>query len=173
MSVCSLIDAVIETLETVDTNGDEGGSSGASGGASGGGNRPHFCFVDIISSTQHRSTPEGIEAFRDDLGGLENVITTAARTVVFCTPLLRPAALTRCWCIYEIMKSMIHGKHVHVGLTSSDRNDLDNVLISNFDEIMTMFGTLYANNAMATEPKDRDFVFEGAEATTGFQRRSA
>ena len=112
MSVCSLIDAVIETLETLNTNGDEGGS--------GGGNQPHFCFVDIISSTQHRSTPEGIEAFRDDLGGLENVITTAARTVVFCTPLLRPAALTRCWCIYEIMKSMIHGKHVHVGLTFED-----------------------------------------------------
>ena len=40
----------------------------------------------------------------------------------------------------QIMKSMIHGKHVHVGLSASDKACLDDVLIrpKQFGEILTM-----------------------------------
>ena len=69
MSVVSLIDAVAGTLATVDeAEGGEGGGGdddGEGGGASGGRApvdedrgelHPHFVFIDIFTSTQHRES---------------------------------------------------------------------------------------------------------------------
>ena len=162
MSVCKLIDAVLETL---------GAATDRSNGSNGSDESPPpvFCFVDIFCSTQHQSTHAGKTAFQSDLGQLQSIIRAADSTLVYCAPLLRPTALTRCWCLYEVMSAMQHGKTVHVGLSSADRRGLGELLIGSFDTIVTMFTHIDAENADATDPRDKTFIFAEIRKTVQFK----
>jgi tetratricopeptide (TPR) repeat protein len=82
------------------------------------------------------------------------------RTVFYASPLLQPTALSRAWCLYEIMKTIAHGKKLLVGLSAADREGLKMLITNDFDRILTMFSSIKSENAEATRIEDKEMIFE-------------
>ena len=83
-------------------------------------------FLDILVCAQHRSIrPDGTNPNEIDVKKIDEVIRhDCNRTVFYASPLLQPSALSRAWCLYEIMKTVVYGKELLVGLSESDREGL-------------------------------------------------
>ena len=89
----------------------------------------------------------------------EDIIRVCARTVLFATPILQPTALSRAWCLYEVMTTMSNGKELLVALSLSDRGRLKDLLSTDFDSIVTMFTSIKSEKAVATLEEDRTKIF--------------
>lgn len=63
------------------------------------------CFVDVFVCAQHRGVRPKSNSCPNatDVGKFEEVVSACTRLVLYCTPLTKPKALTRVWCLYEIM----------------------------------------------------------------------
>ena len=117
---------------------------------------------------QHRGIrPDGTCPNAVDCDKFDEVIRACVRTVFYASPLLRPSALSRAWCLFEIMKTIVHGKKLFVGLSASDREDLKKLISKNFDRIVTMFSSIKSENAEATFEEDRMKIFGWIHAELG------
>ena len=133
-------------------------------------------FLDVLVCAQHRGIrPDGTCPNAVDCRKFEDVVSKCIRTVFYASPLLNPLALSRAWCLYEIMKTIRYGKELLVVLSESDREDLKGLISNNFDRIETMFSSIKSANAQATHQEDEDMIFEmirrdlGANGVDGFK----
>ena len=118
-------------------------------------------FLDVLVCAQHRGVrPDGTCPSDADRSMFDDVIRgLCTRTVFYASPLLQPTALSRAWCLYEIMKTIAHGKKLLVGLSAADREGLKMLITNDFDRILTMFSSIKSENAEATrEEEDRKSV---------------
>ena len=87
-------------------------------------------FLDVLVCAQHRGVrPDGTCPNAVDILKFDEVIRACIRTVFYASPLLQPSALSRAWCLYEIMKTVVYGKELLVGLSESDREGLKALIL--------------------------------------------
>ena len=72
------------------------------------------CFVDVFVCAQHRGVRPGSNTCPNatDVGKFEEVIDACARLVLYATPLTQPKALSRVWCLFELMSAMKRNRRV-------------------------------------------------------------
>ena len=81
------------------------------------------CFVDVFVCAQHRGTRPGSStcANANDVGKFEEVVDATERLVLYATPLTQPKALSRVWCLFELMSAMKRDRAVIIALSGEDR----------------------------------------------------
>ena len=127
------------------------------------------CFVDVLVCAQHRGARPGSGTCPNatDVGQFEAVVDACARLVLFCTPLTRPKALTRVWCLFELKSAMERGRPVLVALGASDRAQLRRLLREDFGRLEALFTTIRSADAEATVAADRAMIFGWIERDLG------
>ena len=112
-------------------------------------------FLDVLVCAQHRGNrPDGTCPNAVDCLKFDEIIRVCNRTVFYASPLLQPLALSRAWCLFEIMMTIVHGKKLLVALNESDREGLKRLILNDFDRIVTMFCSIKSENAEATLEED-------------------
>jgi tetratricopeptide (TPR) repeat protein len=119
------------------------------------------CFVDVFVCAQHRGVRPVSNSCPNatDVGKFEEVVNACTRLVLYCTPLANPKALTRVWCLYEIMSAIKRDRPVNVALSAADRAELHRLLYEDFDKLIALFSTIKSKQAEATFDTDRVMVF--------------
>ena len=127
------------------------------------------CFVDVFVCAQHRGVRPGSKTCPNatDVGKFEEVIDACERLVLYATPLTQPKALSRVWCLFELMSAMKRGRAVIIALSGEDRAELRRLLYEEFDRLKALFTTIKSENAEATMPADRDMIFGWIRADLG------
>ena len=69
-----------------------------------------------------------------------------------------PGALTRAWCLFELVKALAKGATLHVVLAPSDVDGFEALLTDDFDEIAGIVAGIDAADAQITKVEDRDYI---------------
>ena len=90
-----------------------------------------------------------------DVGKFDEVIQSCDRLCLYSTTIDNPKVLSRVWCLYEVMSAIRCGIPVMVILSSADQDQLRDMLLHDFDKIITLFSAIKSEQAEATFEKDR------------------
>lgn len=92
-------------------------------------------FVDIFSCSQHRRD-SAREAGQDmacpnmcDVGHFETVLAACSKLVFYATPVTKPLALGRVWCLFEVVKAHQLGLPIVVTFGQRDERILQSELL--------------------------------------------
>ena len=69
-----------------------------------------------------------------------------------------PGAMTRAWCLFELVKALAKGATLHVVLAPADVDGFEALLTTRFDEIAGIMACLNAADAQITKIEDRDYI---------------
>ena len=69
-----------------------------------------------------------------------------------------PGAMTRAWCLLELVKALAKGAKLHVVLAPADVDDFEELLTGDFDEIAGIVAGIDATDAQITKIEDRDYI---------------
>ena len=69
-----------------------------------------------------------------------------------------PGAMTRAWCLLELVKALAKGATLHVVLAPADVDDFEELLTGDFDEIAGIVAGIDATDAQITKIEDRDYI---------------
>ena len=137
-----------------DTLADAASATGSGGGGGGSLVNPTavFAFVDVFVCAQHRGERPGSGTCpnKTDVAKFEEVVDGCERLLIYCTPITQPKALSRVWCLFELMSAMKRGVPVLVALSAVDRRKLFQLLMTDMDRITTLFTDITSERAEAT-----------------------
>ena len=69
-----------------------------------------------------------------------------------------PGAMTRAWCLFELVKALAKGATLHVVLAPADVDGFEELLTDDFDEIAGIVAGIDANDAQITKIEDRYYI---------------
>jgi len=69
-----------------------------------------------------------------------------------------PGAMTRAWCMFEVVKALAKGATLHVVLAPADVDGFEELLTRRFDEIAGIVAGIDAADAQITKIEDRDYI---------------
>jgi tetratricopeptide (TPR) repeat protein len=69
-----------------------------------------------------------------------------------------PGAMTRAWCMFELVKALAKGATLHVVLAPADVDGFEELLTRRFDEIAGIVAGIDAADAQITKIEDRDYI---------------
>jgi len=69
-----------------------------------------------------------------------------------------PGAMTRAWCMFELVKALAKGATLHVVLAPADVDGFEELLTDDFDEIAGIVAGIDAADAQITMIEDRDYI---------------
>ena len=69
-----------------------------------------------------------------------------------------PGAMTRAWCMFELVKALAKGATLHVVLAPADVDGFEELLTRRFDEIAGIVAGIDAADAQITMVEDRDYI---------------
>ena len=69
-----------------------------------------------------------------------------------------PGAMTRAWCMFELVKALAKGCELHVVLCQADLDGLDGLLRDRFDDIADVIAKLDAEDAQISKTEDREYI---------------
>ena len=69
-----------------------------------------------------------------------------------------PGAMTRAWCLFELVKALAKGATLHVVLAPADVDGFEALLTDDFDEIAGIVAGIDAADAQITKTEDRDYI---------------
>ncbi|CAK0820165.1 unnamed protein product [Prorocentrum cordatum] len=69
-----------------------------------------------------------------------------------------PGAMTRAWCMFEMVKALAKPARLHVVLSHADVNSFEELLTKHFDDIAGIVAGLDARKAQVSKPEDRDYI---------------
>jgi tetratricopeptide (TPR) repeat protein len=78
-----------------------------------------------------------------------------------------PGAMTRAWCMFELVKALAKGCTLHVVLNQADVDGFEGLLRSRFDEIADVLGRLDARDAQISKVEDRAYILGEVEKLDG------
>lgn len=119
-----------------------------------------FFFIDVFVCAQHRGVRVVSKtcANETDVHMFASVISSCERFALYATPLTKPKALTRMWCLFEVMSAMREGLLIDIALSPADEENLASLLDEDFDAVVTAFTSIRAAEAEATVQSDRDLI---------------
>ena len=69
-----------------------------------------------------------------------------------------PGAMTRAWCMFEMVKALAKPARLHVVLSPADVSNFEELLTKHFDDIAGIIADLDARKAQVSKPEDRDYI---------------
>ena len=69
-----------------------------------------------------------------------------------------PGAITRAWCLFEVVKALAKGATLHVVLAPADVDGFEALLLTRLDEIAGIVAGIDAADAQITMVEDRDYI---------------
>ena len=78
-----------------------------------------------------------------------------------------PGAMTRAWCMFEMVKALSKGCTLHVVLCKSDLDGLQTLLMDRFDDILQILSALDARDAQISKTEDRAYILGQIEGLDG------
>ena len=85
-----------------------------------------------------------------------------------------PGAMTRAWCMFELVKALAKGATLHVVLAPADVDGFEALLLRRFDEIAGIVAGIDAADAQITKIEDRDYILaEVAQLEGGIAKVTA
>jgi tetratricopeptide (TPR) repeat protein len=129
-----------------------------------------YLWMDVFCLNQHTEVPGSRTMTETELATcFANSVETAGHTLFVCTPWDQPKALTRCWCLYEILETMKLGATFSVCLPPEERKRFSDTMVENHEDVEKL-GVLDVDvrRAEAWTAEDRDMIFGWIEAGSGF-----
>ena len=78
-----------------------------------------------------------------------------------------PYAMTRGWCIFEMVKMLANGAKLHVVLKPADVTGFRKLLEEEFDELANIFANIDARDAQLTMAQDSEYILPDVKALGG------
>ena len=122
---------------------------------------PHY-WIDIFAVNQHNLFGSS------ELPMLKDVIAASKEVLVTLSPWDHPVALTRIWCLFEILTAMTSDTPITVELPPNDVAAFDAALSDDFSNIRSSLCHIDSANAQATNPIDLQRIREQIKSTVGF-----
>uniref|UniRef100_A0A0G4F4S4 Uncharacterized protein n=1 Tax=Chromera velia CCMP2878 TaxID=1169474 RepID=A0A0G4F4S4_9ALVE len=139
------------------------------------------------------SDPQGCAARKEDTDRIfDDALASVSELLLYCSPLRGkwkapnhpfllpskgeppadwvrsgPGAMTRAWCMFEIVTALGKGCELHVVLSPSDTKGFTDLLLNNFDKIAGMVAGLNAEEAQISKVEDREYILGKVEGLQG------
>ena len=78
-----------------------------------------------------------------------------------------PGAMTRAWCMFEMVKALAKRATLHVVLAPADVAGFGELLVSEFDELAMIVANLDARDAQISKVEDREYILGQVAALDG------
>ena len=78
-----------------------------------------------------------------------------------------PGAMTRAWCMFELVSSLARGARLHVVLSPADVEGFEELLTTQFDEIAKVIAALDARDAQISKTEDREYILKSVAKLDG------
>ncbi|KAJ3241343.1 Kinesin light chain 3 [Chytriomyces hyalinus] len=122
-------------------------------------------WFDLFSNSQHETANKPFEWWENTF---MSAIKKMGQVVMVLIPWSDPVPLTRAWCIFEIYSTVKTGSVFDVAMPSYDQVGLIAALRSNPRELYDLIAKFESRNAEATNPVDKDRIFQVIAETVGF-----
>jgi hypothetical protein len=120
---------------------------------------PTYVWLDIFSVNQHapEQPPEWWDStFRTAVGEL-------GHTLLVLAPWDKPVALSRVWCLWEILCTIDEGADLTVLLPSNEKRRLTEELAKDLDQVAITVADVDAERAEAFKAEDKKRIFEAIQ----------
>ena len=78
-----------------------------------------------------------------------------------------PGAITRAWCLFEIVEALANGCKLHVVLNQKDTEGFEDLLTEQFDEVAKILAGVDARDAQISKVEDREYILGEIEKLEG------
>lgn len=112
---------------------------------------PTFYFVDYFCINQHKPTAD-LKRLADMIGICE--------TLLVLSPWDAPIPLTRCWCIYEVLYTILQKRKLHIILPPDQKTLFIQGVIHDFRACTSSLTCINVANAEATKPSDKKMILD-------------
>ena len=128
---------------------------------------PAYVWLDIVSVNQH--APEKPPEWWDST--FKSAVGDLGHTLLVLAPLDKPLALTRVWCLWEVLCTIDTEAYLSVVLTTQQRQRLTDELVLDLDKVMTTVANVDTAKAKAFHDRDKDRIFEAIKRVLALLRR--
>ena len=115
-----------------------------------------FYWFDLFTNNQHEAVSFPFEwwttTFRES-------ISSIGRVMLVMSPWNNPVPLTRAWCLFEIYSTIVGEAEMNVVIPSGEIASFKEAMGRSFNTIIDTLLSLDAQKAEASNPKDRDQIF--------------
>ncbi|KAI8834625.1 hypothetical protein BJ741DRAFT_688771 [Chytriomyces cf. hyalinus JEL632] len=122
-------------------------------------------WFDLFSNSQHETANKPFEWWENTF---MSAIKKMGQVVMVLIPWSEPIPLTRAWCIFEIYSTVKTGSVFDVAMPSSDQAGFISALRYNPRVFYDILAKFESRNAEATNPVDKDRIFQVIAETVGF-----
>ncbi|KAJ3241344.1 Kinesin light chain 3 [Chytriomyces hyalinus] len=122
-------------------------------------------WFDLFSNSQHETANKPFEWWENTF---MSAIKKMGQVVMVLIPWSEPVPLTRAWCIFEIYSTVKTGSVFDVAMPSSDQAGFIGALRHNPRAFYDVISRFQSRNAEATNPVDKDRIFQVIAETVGF-----
>jgi tetratricopeptide (TPR) repeat protein len=128
-----------------------------------------FLWLDVLCLNQHAEIPGTPGITEEELAGcFARSVETAGHTLFVCAPWDHPQALTRCWCLYEILETMRRGAEFSVCLPPEERDSFAAAMLVDYESVERQVLAVDVRKASAFSEAERDMIFSWIEGAGGF-----
>lgn len=127
-----------------------------------------FLWIDVFCLNQHSEIPGTPGISEDELANcFARSVEHAGHTLFVCAPWAHPQALTRCWCLYEIMETMRRGASFSVCLPPEERESFAEAMLVDYESVERQVLIVDVRLASAFSEAERDMIFGWIESAGG------
>ncbi|KAI8831766.1 hypothetical protein BJ741DRAFT_580515 [Chytriomyces cf. hyalinus JEL632] len=145
-------------LEVIDALTDFAGKKGIPA-------KEFIIWFDLFSNSQHETANKPFEWWENTF---MSAIKKMGQVVMVLIPWSDPIPLTRAWCIFEIYSTVKTGSVFDVAMPSHNQAELIAALRNNPSDFYGILAKFESRNAEATNPVDKDRIFQVIAETVGF-----
>ncbi|KAI8840792.1 hypothetical protein BJ741DRAFT_646925 [Chytriomyces cf. hyalinus JEL632] len=145
-------------LEVIDALTDFAGKKGIPA-------KEFIIWFDLFSNSQHETANRPFEWWENTF---MSAIKKMGQVVMVLIPWSDPIPLTRAWCIFEIYSTVKTGSVFDVAMPSRNQVEFLVELRNNPREFYDLLAKFESRNAEATNPVDKDRIFQVIAETVGF-----
>lgn len=100
----------------------------------------------------------------------KQAIQRIGRVAVVITPWEDPIPLQRSWCLFEVYTAVVAKSQFEVIMSTNERNRFESMIAIKSTAFHDMLGNIDLRKSQATNPLDRDRIFEVVEKAVTFRR---
>ena len=97
-------------------------------------------------------------------------IVAIGHTCLVLAPWHGPLPLKRCWCLWEILKTVESGTPLKVQLPPSEAASFETALVTDFDSIAASMSQIDVRQSEAFKPEDQRMILGAVEKGVGFTK---
>lgn len=130
-------------------------------------NKEIILWFDLFSNNQHAAT--SLE-FSWWCTTFRSAIQQFGHTVLILSPWDDPIPLTRAWCLFEIYCSVDAESQFEIAMCKSEQKRFIESIESEPDSIQRMIAVVDVERSEASNPLDKQLIFEAITKTVGFNK---